>query len=124
MSDWHEEKTYDSLITFGQSIIKFILIANGGALVAMLGILGEQPEIIEQMFWPIIIYATGVALGGIINLTAYLTQLMLFNEYKVEAKKLFSNHETWLMLSLAFIVLGIMCFITASILAANNLATN
>jgi len=39
--DWHKEETYKSLILIGLSALKFVLLANGGAAVAILAFIGK-----------------------------------------------------------------------------------
>ncbi|MFN7401711.1 MAG: hypothetical protein ACK5R4_05190 [Alphaproteobacteria bacterium] len=118
--NWHEEKTYESMITYGLNAIKFVLIANGGAILALLTFLGNHSEKIAGIKPAIICYVIGVLLGGIVNLTAYATQLFLFNQR--DDVHWCKDHRTLLYLSLAIIFLGIICFAVGSLFAMNALS--
>lgn len=120
--NWHLEKTYESLMSYGTNAIKFVLLANGGAIIALLTFLGNQPHLAKNLKCALLIYVLGVILGGTANVTAYFTQLSLFNE-ETGGKpiKLLQNHETWLGISVTLIIFGILLFALGSIVAAFSL---
>lgn len=66
------------------------------------------------MGWPMGCFLTGIIVGGLANLTAYYTQLMLFNESVGNTDD--TIHTKWLYISLALVILGILLFGAGSIL--------
>jgi uncharacterized membrane protein YidH (DUF202 family) len=115
--DWHQEETYKSLILFGDNALKFVLLINGGAVIALLTFLGNLLKIDTvsmHMGWPMGCFLTGIIVGGLANITAYYTQLMLFNESV--GNKNGTIHMTWLYITIAFVVLGVLLFGIGSIL--------
>jgi len=54
MNEWHDKETYKSLIQIGTSALRFILLANGGAAIAILALLGNMynPEITSPNLAP------------------------------------------------------------------------
>lgn len=114
MSEWHKEETYKSLIQIGTSALRFVLLSNGGAAVALLAFLGKlhepgasAPNVSSSLAW----FLAGIVAGGVAHVTAYLTQLALYNEdLKSQPEENFKGHRTWLYLSLLLVVLGIVCF--------------
>jgi hypothetical protein len=113
MSDWHKQETYKSLIQIGSSTLKFVLLANGGAAIAILALLGEfhkNGSILPQLSCSLGLFLAGIFFGGLASFTGYVTQLVLYNEAKGEKQKYFKNHKFWLNMSLLFVLTGIVCF--------------
>jgi len=108
--DWHQQKTYDSLMLYGLNAIKFVLFANGGAILSILTFLGNRADKAASLKCALIWFVSGVVAGGAVHVTAYLTQLMLFNEGASTPVAWHKNHATWLNLSIIFIVIGMFCF--------------
>jgi uncharacterized membrane protein YidH (DUF202 family) len=114
MTDWHKKETYKSLIKIGTSALRFVLLANGGAAVAVLAFVGKVyhpsatvPNVAPSLGW----FLAGVFIGGIAHFTAYMTQLALYNEdAKRETLRWYQHHEVWLGLSVALVVFGVVCF--------------
>lgn len=119
-NSWHDEKTYDSLITYGVNALKFVMLSNGGAILALLSFLGAHFEKMPNLKCALIVFVTGVGLGGCAHLTAYMTQLMLFNQ-KQRHVPLFRNHVTWLRSTMLLLLVGIGCFMWGSIVAVSGL---
>lgn len=125
MSDWHQEETYKSLIQIGVNALRFVVIANGGAAIALLAFLGKiyepgkvLPDVTTSLGW----FLAGVFLGGIAHYTAYMTQLSLFNEnMDLFKEKLLNNHSKWLTVSLVIVVSSIICFGVGAWLGVNTI---
>ncbi|MGI9250346.1 MAG: hypothetical protein ACR2PR_04005 [Pseudohongiellaceae bacterium] len=120
--DWHQRETYKSLMVYGTSAVRFVLLANGGAIIALLTFVGDflknnQANI--DMTWAIGCYLAGIILGGIANVAAYRTQLTLYNE-KIKNAPL-GGHVRWLNLTIILIISGIILFSVGSILAVLDL---
>lgn len=108
--DWHQQKTYESMITYGANAVKFVLIANGGAIISILTFLGNHPDRIIYIKPALILFMIGVVCGGGVNITAYLTQLFLFNQQRVHKVRKLRDHTTWLWISMGLISIGTTCF--------------
>jgi len=107
-NDWHSQKTYDSLITYGSSAIKYVLVINGGAILALLTFLGSQAEKSSNLSYVIPIFVFGVFFGGISTICAYFTQLYLFNDndkYLVYQK----GGVVSIILGLVLFLVGALC---------------
>lgn len=107
--DWHQQKTYESMITYGLNAVKFVLIANGGAILSILTFLGNHPDRISCIKPALMLFMAGVICGGAVNITAYFTQLSLFNQRADSVRKL-HDHRTWLWISIGLIAAGTICF--------------
>ena len=118
--DWHQQKTYESMIMYGANAIKFVFLSNGGAILSILTFLGTHPDRVCNIKPAIIWLLLGVIVGGIANLTVYCTQLSLFNE-RGNSVHLMNNHRTWLFTSLVLIMFGIICFAVGAFLAIEAL---
>jgi len=125
MSNWHQEETYKSLIQIGLSSLKFVLIANGGAIITILAFLGkiyDPTKTQPNVFWSLSFFIIGVFFGGIAHFSAYMTQLRLFNENKNINQvndKFIIHHTFWLYFSVALVIMGIVCFAIGALLGAN-----
>lgn len=119
--DWHDIETYKSLIQYGGTVLRFVLLANGGAAIALLSFLGNahaRHGLSFDMRWPMVCFVAGVAVGGFATITAYLTQLTLYNESlrRSPCAKVW-RHTLWLYLSLLLVVLGVVAFGLGALLA-------
>ena len=117
-SDWHSQETYKSLMLYGSTSIKFVLLVNGGAVIALLTFLGnliKNDAVHIDMAWPMGCFFIGIVVGGLSNVTAYLTQLRLFNEG--QGVRHATPYTTWLNLTVALIVLSIALFAAGAILS-------
>jgi len=114
MSEWHKEETYKSLIQIGTSALRFVLLSNGGAAVALLALLGKAyepggniPNVSSSLAW----FLAGIFAGGVAHFTGYMTQLTLYNEdLNSQPVRGFRSHRLWLNLSLLLVIFGILCF--------------
>ena len=111
---WHKEETYKSLIQIGISVLKFVLLANGSAAVALLAFIGKVytptthvPDVTASLGY----FLAGVFLGGLAHVTAYVTQLRRYNETRQNTNICFiKRHETWLYVSIVLILIAIVSF--------------
>lgn len=115
--NWHKLETYKSLMVYGNNAVKFVLLVNGGATIALLTFLGDflkNGNVSIGMGWPLACFLLGIVVGGVANLTAYLTQLALFNESSDNKQK--TGHQIWLYRTLYLIIGGIALFSFGAIL--------
>lgn len=115
--DWHIQATFKSLDEFGRSAIRFVLLSNGGALIAILSFFGSIYDQLNSIptyhkLIPAIIFISGVFLGGLAFAGAYMTQLTLYDE-TIEDRSFDRcvNHMFYLWCSVAFVITGILCFL-------------
>ena len=122
-NNWHQEETYKSLMLYGNNALKFILLINGGAVIALLTFLGnllKNTNNLEiDMSWAMGCFLLGIIVGGIANLTAYFAQLKLYNESIGNTNS--TTHMKWVYTTLGFVILGIILFTIGSILTLNEL---
>ena len=126
---WHLQETYKSLISFGTNTVKFVLLVNGGAVIALLTFLGNflkntsstSGQVSIDMGWAMGCFLIGIVVGGIGNLSAYQTQLTLYNEEIGNPQK--KSHTFWLHCTTVLVVIGILLFGVGSILALLELRT-
>ncbi len=48
-TDWHAEETYKSLMLYGNNAIRYVLLINGGAIIALLTFLGNSHMVNEKV---------------------------------------------------------------------------
>lgn len=119
--NWHAVETYKSLMQFSGGALKFVLLANGGAAIALLSFVGNlyskggmPPDIRLAM----ILFVIGIVLGGVATVTAYMTQLILYNETLGQLNQDGPrSHGFWLWLSIFLICLGVAVFGAGSLVA-------
>jgi len=122
--NWHQEETYKSLMLYGNNALKFVLLINGGAVIALLTFLGNllknnSHNIEINMSWSMGCFLLGIIIGGIANLTAYYAQLKLYNESIGNIKD--TTHMRWVYITLGLVIFGILLFMIGSILTLNEL---
>ncbi|MFM5096534.1 hypothetical protein ACET62_10550 [Aeromonas veronii] len=125
--DWHLNETYKSLITISVEAFKFCALANGGAAVAILAYLGNVAAKTDVTTPVGIRCAMGAFLFGLVTcglsmVCAYLTQLQLFNEEKLqripqELRGDSVSHSAFLRPALIFLVASLLSFCEGSLLA-------
>ncbi|RCN59111.1 hypothetical protein C4900_05125 [Acidiferrobacter thiooxydans] len=122
---WHKRETFKSLVSYGQNAVKFVLLVNGGALVAVLGLLGSiyaKTCAAVNFQGPAICFVVGLCMGGLGFTSAYLTQLTLYRESigeRTGSEKL--NHMTWVGLTLGLIAVGTLMFLSGALWATSVL---
>lgn len=124
-SDWHQEETYKSLMLYGSSAVKYVLLVNGGSVIALLTFLGNllnSPGPAPDMRWPLGCFLLGIVFGGIAHLTAYLTQLSLYNEGNGYTPV--KSHMFWLWWTILLVAAGVAVFGVGSFLALLELGQN
>ena len=122
--NWHQQETYKSMMSYGSNAVKFVLLVNGGAVIALLTFLGNFAKNNAApigMAWPMGCFLFGVVVGGFATITAYMTQLALYNEGI--GKTLKYDHTFWLYLSLILVVVGVLLFGAGSIMALLEIRT-
>ena len=120
-NNWHLEETYKSMIQISTVVMRFILVANGGAAVALLAFAGNlyAKEVIPPNFAPAMYcFLGGVMAGGLTCIFSYLTQLTLYRESR---DKLGTNkHHTPLHIAMVFALCGVILFGLGSWLGINQ----
>lgn len=115
-ADEHLAETYKSLMLYGSSGLKFVLVANGTAALAVMTFLGHfavsTTTPLPKLQGPLAVFVAGVFVGGIATATAYLTQLALYNESLSSPASLpwHQRHVVWLRISIGLIIGGIGLF--------------
>ncbi len=72
--NWHQVETYQSLMQYGSSTLRFVLLVNGGVAVGLLTFVGNtvtKSVISIDMKWSIIWFLCRIICGGLGNGTAY-----------------------------------------------------
>lgn len=119
--NWHAQETYKSLLTLGNNALKFVLLINGGAIIALLTFLGNllktNPTVINaDLACSLYLYIGGILCAGVAHFTGYMTQLKLFNERNGSKK-----HRCWLYASMVFLISGIVLFAMGSLYVLDGL---
>lgn len=121
--DLHAVETYKSLMQYGATGLRFVLVSNGAAAIAIMTFVGHLvsngADNVPDLRWPLGIFLLGVFLGGVAIATTYLTQLRLYNE-------IVNNHEEahvfWLRTTFSLYIVGILVFAAGSFLAVWRLS--
>ncbi|MEZ5553815.1 MAG: hypothetical protein R3E82_23265 [Pseudomonadales bacterium] len=113
-TEWHSEETYKGLIQLSQTGLKFGALVNGGASIALLALIGDvvgRGVSVPSLKVPMVLFIVGIALSGFAHVTAYVTQLRLYNESALGAKESgLGHHVIWLWISLFLVVCSIVLF--------------
>lgn len=118
----HAIETYKSLMQYGSAGIRFILAANGAAAIAVMTFLGHfisnGNATVPDMRLPLALFLGGVLAGGVVTITAYFTQLTLYNEsIRNRSYTKGVTHVFWLRTSIAVMLLGIIAFAAGAAVA-------
>lgn len=108
--NWHDQSTYESLITYGYNAIKYVLLINGGAILAILTFIGSHTERSSDLKFVIPLFILGVVSGGVAVVCAYFTQLYLFNKN--------NKYLTYQTIALWSICIGIFLFLAGALYAS------
>lgn len=123
--NWHAQETYRSMMEYGRAMLRFVFLANGGAIIAILTFLGDlvaKGSQVPSMRCPLVIFLFGLLFGGIGGICAYLTQLVLYNEHLRDVTgKGFQSHKTWLNCTMTCILFGVLTFGIGAFLAVARL---
>jgi len=112
--DWHTEETYKGLFQLSSGVLRFGAIVNGGAAIALLALLGDlyrNGSEVPPLQCAMGSFIVGIVVAGLAQLTAYLTQLALYQEEahgKPETG--FFQHQVLLWLSLLLVLASIALF--------------
>ena len=115
MTDWHTEETYKSLIQLSVGGLRFGALINGGAAVALIALVGNvygRGFSLPSLKMPMVCFIAGIVLAGFAHLTAYLTQLALYEESahdKLESG--IYQHRVFLYASIFLVIasIGLFC---------------
>jgi hypothetical protein len=121
----HALETYKSLMLYGAAGLKFVLISNGTAAIAIMTFIGHLTANgtadVPDLRLPLGLLLLGVLVGGLAIGTTYVTQLRLFNEAMNRVTK--SNpHGFWLNITIFLYFLGIVLFAGGSFMAVWRLS--
>lgn len=123
--DWHAQETYKSLMGYGHTMLRFVFVANGGAIVAILTFLGDlmaRGSEVPSMRLPVAIFVVGLVLGGVGDFLAYMTQLSLFGEHLSDVDATgWKSHQPWLRSTIFVILLGVAAFAAGALIAVSRL---
>lgn len=110
-------ETYRSMVQYGVGGLKFVLVSNGAAAIALMTFLGHMfardgfSGLGPDFRVPLGCFVIGVFLGGVATATSYFTQLALFNEeLEQPLTKPFASHEPWLWTTISLLFAGILLF--------------
>ena len=111
----HAIETYKSLMQYGSAGMKFILAANGAAAIAVMTFLGHfianGSTKAPDMRLPLALFLGGVLAGGVATVTAYFTQLTLYNESMgTRSTEKGVTHVVWLRISIVVMLSGMIAF--------------
>jgi len=114
----HSIETYKSLIHLGTFGLKFVQLANGGGAIAILAYLGDvtsRGNPAPDLTYPMASFVIGLVLGGVAIVTAYWTQLLLYNESLGARQR--GGHVGLLYTSMGLLVLSLAAFAVGSLCA-------
>jgi hypothetical protein len=119
-------ETYKSLVTYGAAGLRFVLTANGAAAIAILTFIGHfvaaSKVPVPDLRVSLAFFVSGVVFGGIATMTAYWTQLRIYNgPIDSPSTDRTDGHEVWFLMTLILISVGIAVFGIGAIWAVNSL---
>jgi len=121
-TSWHAEETFKGLIQIALEALKFPVLVNGGAAIALLAFLAKDNRAalaLESVKVSMALFIGGVFLGGFAYLTAYLTQLRLYGESALDIPQVGPmRHNVFLNLTLALMVASLIAFAVGAWTAA------
>jgi hypothetical protein len=106
----HALETYKSMISVGTEALKALQLLNGGAIIALLTYLGHASArlcLAPRATCPVTWFITGLLAGTAAFVTTYFTQLALYNESVLRAKK---RHPILLWLTVVLALLSLLAF--------------
>ena len=122
---WHEEKTYEGLISLGQDSLKMGFLLNGGGIIAILTFVGnilKSGSSPYDMSTPLSILVVGIICNGSAVVCGYIMQLRLFEE--TQDRRDNSSHYRLLNTAVILVVLSLLCFSAGSYLAVDQLSND
>lgn len=124
MNEWFKEATYRSMIEISLSALKFCLLSNGGAAVALMTLFGAKSEIFQpsEVSCSMGLFLTGVAAGGFAHVFAYLTQLKLHQE-NMNAN-MPSKHPILLSIAITFVFVSLIMFVIGSMQTLESISSS
>lgn len=124
----HALETYRGMLQSASSGVKYVVVVNGGAVIALLAHLGNEaakggllPNLSTSLSW----FLAGIVFGGLASVSVYATNFVLFNEVVGnEIPRWLRGHMFWLIVSLTLIVAGIAFFAIGSYVGIRALSGN
>ncbi len=116
MSDWHPQETYKGLIQLSGGALRFGALVNGGAAIALLAFMGDlygSSTEVPSLQGPMSCFIFGIVLAGLAQISAYFTQLALYEESALDKPEDgIYQHRTFLFLSLVLMLgsVGLFCW--------------
>lgn len=133
MSDWHSEETYKGLLQLSTGGLRFGALVNGGAAIALLALLGDlygRGIDISPLRVAMIYFIVGIALAGLAHVTAYITQLALYEESALDKPETgIYQHRVFLWVSFLLVLgsIGTFClgaYEASTIIASGGCSTD
>ena len=121
----HLVETFKSLQPIAASALRAVLLTNGGTAGALLAYMGHGASVDFRppaLYYPMTCFIGGVAAAGLGHVTAYLTQLALYNESRGMRLPWWCRHPLWLWISVGLAVLGLIAFAAGALCAARTLS--
>ena len=119
-------ETYKSLTTYAAAGLRFVLTANGAAAIAVLTFLGHFVAAgkapVPDLRASLALFISGVFVGGVATMTAYFTQLKIYNGFIDQLSIAQADgHQVWFRATLLLISVGTVVFGIGAIWAVNSL---
>ena len=117
MTNEYWMETYRSMVSISMEALKFLVLINGGAAVAVLALLGNiyaSGRPVPDMHCPMVLFAIALVLCGVSFATAYFTQLNLLSEIGTEKKP---SHQIFLWVTFVLFFLILVLFASGSVIA-------
>ena len=104
----HALETYKSLISISTVALKTLQWLNGGAVVVLLAYVGQHSKLAVNFKCSLGWFLFGLVTATVAFFTAYLTQLVLYDEDIHGAQR--PRHTIWLWTTFALAVVSVIAF--------------
>ena len=125
-NDWHTQETYKGLHQLAIGALRFGALANGGAAIALLALLGDlygDDAKVPSLYSAMVCFIAGIALAGFAQVSAYLTNLALYQE-EVHNKSGIGIFRHWVFLWIsALLVLASIALFCGGALQATKVVS-
>ena len=112
-------ETYKSLVTLAVEAFRYLVLINGGAIVALLAYLGnvaKNGDSAPNLGTPLLLFTVGLVACGVAMAFAYRTQLHIFNDLFLSGK-FSTRHKLTLWVAVSSYVISLFSFSCAAWLA-------
>ena len=123
MNTSHNEETYKSLLNFSIECFRFLMYANGGAIVAILtfaGNLASKGIGLKGLIEGVISFVFGIFFCLTSVMLSYVTQYSLHNENNNRIGAM-PSHQIFLKSAAFFAILSCLAFLYGSVITAKSL---